>query len=98
MTAEIAVSLFTLCNAIGVAAYLPQMAAIARDQQNAAAISCCAWSLFAACHLSTAAYGLVVVHDLELAGLFAVKALFCLSIVLLTGLKRQQFRRRSRPA
>lgn len=91
---ELALLAFTSFNAIRVLAYFPQMAAIIRDTNGATAVSYLTWILFAASHLSTVAYALVAVRDWQMVTVFAVNAVCCISIILLTFHKRREHRSR----
>jgi hypothetical protein len=87
---EIALIAFTACNTLRVFAYIPQIVRIGRDSGGAAAISYWTWSLFAASHLSTVAYAIAVVRDMNLALIFAANTGFCAAIVILTAIKRRR--------
>ncbi|WP_293795352.1 hypothetical protein [uncultured Bosea sp.] len=95
MTAvEIATTAFTLCNAVRVLAYLPQILRIIQDPDGARAISCATWSLFAISHLTTVVYALVAAHDPTMAAVFGGNTLACLLILGLTLFKRRQAKER----
>jgi uncharacterized protein with PQ loop repeat len=87
--AEVATTAFTLCNAVRVLAYLPQILRITQDPDGARAISCATWSLFAISHLTTVVYALVAAHDPTMAAVFGGNALACLLILGLTLFKRR---------
>lgn len=93
--AEVATTAFTLCNAVRVLAYLPQILRITQDPDGARAISCATWSLFAISHLTTVIYALVAAHDLTMAAVFGGNALACFMILGVTLLKRRQAQRRA---
>jgi hypothetical protein len=93
MAAEVALTLFALCNALRVFAYLPQIVAIARDRSGACAVSQTTWGLFAASNLSTMAYAVFALQDWVMAAIFGASAGCCLAIVGLTALKRAQLKR-----
>lgn len=82
---------FTLFNSIRVFAYFPQMASIVRDKHGATAISYTTWTLFAASHMSTAAYGLFSIGDWKMGAVFAINTACCFVIIVLTYHKRRQF-------
>lgn len=88
--AEVALALFTLCNTVRVAAYLPQIVRIGRDASGAAAISYGTWTMFGFSHLSTVFYALVALGDLVMALVFATNAVSCAAIVALTAWKRRR--------
>lgn len=87
---EAAAWAFTILNALRTIAYLPQLAAIWRDQLRATAISLSAWTLWAASHLSTALYASEATGDRLLVAMMLVNAAFCAAIVLLTRHKRRE--------
>jgi len=89
-TAEFATAVFALCNVLRVVAYVPQILRIAHDREGARAVSCGTWGLFAASHLATVFYTLVVAQDIVMAGLFGCNVLACLAIVSLTLLQRHR--------
>jgi len=88
--AEIALALFTFFNVARLLAYLPQIVRIGRDRGGAEAVSCSSWGLFGASNLSTVAYALLVVEDWGMAAVFAVNAVCCFAICVLTVWKRLQ--------
>jgi Flp pilus assembly protein TadB len=89
---EMALLAFTSFNAVRVLAYFPQMAAIIRDTNGATAVSYWTWSLFAASHLSAVAYALVAIGDWQVVTVFAINAVCCIVIILLTFYKRREHR------
>ena len=88
--ANVALLAFTATNSVRVFAYLPQITSIARDRRGASAVSLTTWAMFTVSHLSTMAYGLLVVSDGKMAAIFGVNALCSVAIVALTALKRAQ--------
>lgn len=92
--AELATTAFTLCNAVRVLAYLPQILRIIQDPDGARAISCATWSLFAISHLTTVVYALLAVHDWTMAAVFGGNALACTMIICLTLSKRRREQRK----
>jgi hypothetical protein len=89
--ADIALTIFALCNSIRVFAYLPQIVTVARDPNGATAISYTTWSLFAASHLSTVAYAVLSLEDWRMAAVFGANTACCCVILGLTALKRARF-------
>ena len=89
--ADVALIVFTACNAARVFAYFPQIVKISRDRQGATAISYATWTLFGVSHLSTVAYAVLVVDDRRMAAVFAANSLCCVAIVGLTAWKRATF-------
>lgn len=94
--AEITIAAFAVSNAVRVLAYLPQIVRIARDRDNARAVSCATWGLFAISHLATVAYALTVAADLTMAAIFTLNMLACIAILGLTILKRCKTREKLR--
>ena len=88
--ADVALLAFTATNSVRVFAYLPQITSVARDRNGASAVSLSTWAMFTVSHLSTMAYGLLVVSDAKMAAIFGVNALCSVVIVALTLHKRAQ--------
>jgi hypothetical protein len=86
---EAAAWAFTLLNALRIIGYVPQIAAIWRDEHRATAISLSAWTLWAASHLSTAAYVLEATGDRLVGAMMLANAALCTAIVLITRYKRR---------
>ena len=95
--ADIALTVFALCNSVRVFAYLPQIIAVARDPNGATAISYTTWSLFAASHLSTVAYAILNLEDWRMAAVFGANTACCSVILGLTALRRAKFRAGAAP-
>jgi hypothetical protein len=89
--ADIALTIFALCNSIRVFAYVPQIVTVARDPNGATAISYTTWSLFAASHLSTVAYAVLSLEDWRMAAVFGANTACCGVILGLTAIKRARF-------
>ena len=79
--ADISLIAFTACNALRIAAFLPQMLKLANHPGAAPSFSYASWLLFAAAHLSTAAYGQFVVGDRVLVVLSMFSALCCVVLI-----------------
>lgn len=94
---EMALLAFRSFNAVRVLAYFPRWRQIIRDTNGATAVSYWTWGLFAASHLSTVAYALVALRDWQMVTVFAVNAVCCICIILLTFHKRREHRRRCQP-
>jgi hypothetical protein len=90
--ADIALTIFALCNSIRVFAYVPQIVTVARDPNGATAISYTTWSLFAASHLSTVAYAVLSLEDWRMAAVFGANTACCGVILGLTAIKRARVR------
>ena len=92
--ADITLAAFTLCNSLRVVAYVPQIAKAAMDPSGAAAISFGTWGLFLVSHASAMAYALVNKEDWTMASVFLGNVIGCGAVLLITGWKRSQHRRR----
>jgi hypothetical protein len=88
---------FTLCNAVRVGAYLPQIWKAAADENGAAAVSSLTWGLFLVSHLSTAAYAFVNRGDWSMALIFMANAAGCAAILLIATWKRGLLRKPQTP-
>lgn len=62
-------AIYITMNALRLLAYIPQIAAVARDRHGAAAISVPTWIFWACSHASTAVYCMLVAGDALLAGM-----------------------------
>lgn len=90
LTAEKVVMLAFLLTNIGrVLAYLPQIIAIARDEDRAKAVSCSTWSLFFLSNLSSALYAGLLGADAAMTFAFAVNTACCATIVGMLCWKRR---------
>lgn len=89
--ADVALSVFTVCNLARVFAYAPQIVRIGRDQGGATAISYSTWALFTVSNSSTVAYAIFVVADLRMAAIFLANTICCALILGLTMRKRKLF-------
>jgi hypothetical protein len=88
--------LFTVFSSLRIVSYLPQIRRVALDANGATAISYSTWGLWTSANLATALYAAVNLHDLFLCAVSAVYATCCISVVLLTMLKRRRLGPRSR--
>lgn len=88
---EITLALFTLFNLLRLGSYIPQIARIAVDTSGARAISCSAWGVWLASHLTTASYAIVNVTDWPLFMVSIVNTLGCSIVLTLTLWKRRKF-------
>jgi hypothetical protein len=88
---EITLALFTLFNLLRLGSYIPQIASIAVDTSGARAISCSAWGVWMASHLTTASYAVVNVTDWPLFMVSIVNTLGCSIVLALTLWKRRKF-------
>ncbi|GJE03192.1 hypothetical protein [Methylobacterium isbiliense] len=87
--ADIALTLFTLCNGARIFAYLPQILTLVQDRSGAAGISCATWVLFTVSNASTVFYALLVLGDAAMSAIFALNTAFCVAVVLLTLHRRR---------
>jgi hypothetical protein len=80
-TADLSLIAFAGCNVLRIAAYLPQMFALACHPGAATSFSHATWLLFTAANLSTAVYAGVVLSDPVLAISQALSALCCAALI-----------------
>jgi uncharacterized protein with PQ loop repeat len=92
--AEYSLTAFAVLNGARIAAYVPQIQRICRDQNGAAAVSIVTWMLFAFANAATVAYALLVANDMLVAVIFTLNAIGCLGVAALTAAKRWEQRRR----
>ncbi|TCR64241.1 hypothetical protein [Bosea sp. BK604] len=90
--ADLAFYLFSFFNGLRVFSYLPQIVRVMRDTQGAVAISYSTWGLWTAANASTSLYAAVSLHDVALAQINALNALFCTIVIGVTAFKRHQLR------
>jgi hypothetical protein len=82
-------AIYIAMNALRLLAYLPQIAAVARDPHGAAAISMPTWIFWACSHASTAVYCMLIAGDALLAGMMWGSCAGASAIAALTILKRR---------
>lgn len=82
--------IFTFMNSVRILAYVPQMLAAAKDTNGASGISYSTWALFLVSHLTTITYAVVCLGDIAMSFIFLGNALACLTIIVITFVKRQQ--------
>jgi cyanate permease len=83
--AELTLIVCTACNALRVAAFLPQLVKIARHPQGAAGFSYPTWTLFLAANASTALYAGACLRDAVLAWTNGLSAGCCLALLALAA-------------
>jgi tryptophan-rich sensory protein len=88
--ADLAAVLFTATNVLRAMAYVPQLRCVWKDRRRADAVSIASWALFAASNGATVAYAVFTLRDRTMAIIFAINALFCLAIVVITVWKRMR--------
>ena len=84
--------LFVGLNAARTIGYWPQIISIYRDPGCASAVSVWTWMIFTAANATTAAHAVVGLEDLIVATVFALNAISCAIIVVLTIYKRRHHR------
>jgi uncharacterized protein with PQ loop repeat len=87
---EIALSLFTFCNAARIVGYLPQIICTLRDKSGGASTSLASWSMFLTANLSVVPYAILNAKDPLMAAIFGANAVCCVAIVAGTLWKRRQ--------
>jgi hypothetical protein len=83
---------FTLANSVRALFYLPQILAVARSVDGARDIALATWVMWTVTNLLGTGYALEVARDTLLALSFAASACACLLTILLTLVKRSQWR------
>jgi hypothetical protein len=84
---------FGVFNTLRLVSYVPQIIAVARDQNGAMAISLWCWSIWIGANATAALYAWVNVGDRALALMSAFNTLCCMTVVTLALLKRAARRR-----
>jgi hypothetical protein len=79
--ADLTLILFAACNALRIAAYVPQMLMLVRRPAAAAAFSHGTWALFGLANVSTALYAGVAIDDVIVCVVHALSALCCGALI-----------------
>lgn len=93
-SADVTLTIFTLCSSLRVLAYVPQITRAAKDNSGAEAISFATWGLFLFSNVSAVAYALVNVQDWTMAAMFLCNAVGCATVLLIGAWKRSRHRSR----
>jgi hypothetical protein len=80
---------FTVFSGLRMFSYLPQIRRVARDANGASAISYSTWTLWTGANMATALYALTNLGDMYLAFVSIVYAVCCVTVIVLTILKRR---------
>lgn len=76
---------FVVANGGRILAYIPQLVAAWKCENGAKSVSRLTWGYFAFAHLTGVLYGLLVIHDLQMALVFCGNlAVCCLLVVIVT--------------
>lgn len=89
-TPELSLLAFAACNALRLAAYLPQMVQLCRHPGAAPAFCVPTWLMFAAANASTATYAGLTLDDLAMALLHGGSAVCCGVLVGLALWRRRR--------
>jgi hypothetical protein len=92
MLADIVWLGFMICGGLRMFSYVPRIWRIAADKTGAAAISCTMWGVWAAAYVAAAVYAAAGLHNTWLAFGSAIYAACCVTVIVLTMLKRSGWR------
>jgi hypothetical protein len=82
--------LFTLFSGLRIVSYIPQIRKVATDTNGASAISYATWGLWTGANIATALYAAVNLGDGYLAAVSALYACCCITVIMLTAVKRRR--------
>ena len=83
---------FVMFSALRIISYLPQIYRVAADENGASAISYSTWALWVAANVSTALYAGINLRDPYLAFVSVIYATCCVTVIVLTAIKRRSHR------
>ena len=84
--------LFAAFSSLRMFSYLPPIYSVATDKNGASAISYSTWGLWIGANATTALYAIYNLKDVYLASVSVVYAACCLSVIILTIVKRRRHR------
>jgi hypothetical protein len=87
-TSTLTFLLFTAFSGLRIFSYLPQIRRVAHDANGASAISYSTWTLWTGANIATALYAQTNLGDTYLAFVSTVYAGCCVTVIVLTMLKR----------
>ena len=96
-TSGVVFLLFTVFSGLRIFSYIPQIHRIAHDANGASAISYMTWASWTGANVSTALYAINNLGDSYLAAVSTIYAVCCLSVIVLTIVKRRDYATRARP-
>lgn len=88
-TSSLTFLLFTMFSGLRIFSYVPQIRRVARDVNGASAISYSTWALWTGANIATALYALTNLGEIYLAFVSTVYAGCCITVIVLTMLKRR---------
>jgi hypothetical protein len=92
MLADIVWLGFMIFSGLRMLSYIPRIWRIAADKTGAAAISYTMWGVWAAAYVTAAVYAAAGLHNIWLAFASASYAACCVTVIVLTMLKRSGWR------
>jgi hypothetical protein len=88
--AEISLAAFSAFSGLRLVSYFPQICRVARDTDGASVISYSTWMLWTGSHLSTGLYAAINLGDRLLAACSGLYALCCITVIVMTAVKRRR--------
>src|SRR5262245_823020 len=86
---DVALLLFVMFSSLRIISYLPQIYRVAADENGASAISYSTWTLWVGANVSTALYAGINLRDPYLAFVSIIYAICCVTVIILTAIKRR---------